>query len=227
MAEDAKRGKIFTRHAKLVAIAARGGGDPDMNPSLRMAIENARAENMPYDNIERAIKKGTGESKDAAQIEEVIYEGFGPGGVALYIEALTDNRNRTVSNVKLIMSKNGGNLGAAGSVGYMFQKKGMIEVSLEGKKRDEIELAAIDAGAEDIRENEGTLEIYTPPQALMQIRGALNKNGIATEGARLTYLPQTEVEVADEALVQKLFDLIDALEAEDDVSTVYTNLRRG
>lgn len=222
-AVDSKRGKIFTRHAKLVAIAARGGGDPDMNPTLRMAIENARAENMPYDNIERAIKKGTGESKDAAQIDEVMYEGFGPGGVALYIETLTDNKNRTVSNVKLIMSKNGGNLGAAGTVGYLFHKKGLIEVSLEGKKRDEIELAAIDAGAEDFKENADLLEIYTSPHDLMKVKTALNQKEIATEGARLTYVPQTTVTIQDEETAKKLLDLIDLLEEDEDVSMVYSN----
>lgn len=224
-AVDKKRGKIFTKHAKLVAIAARGGGDPNMNPSLRMAIENARAENMPYDNIERAIKKGTGESKDAAQIEEIFYEGYGPGGVALYIETLTDNRNRTVSSVKLIMSKKGGNMGSSGSVGYMFQKKGLIEVSPEGKNRDEVELKAIDAGANDFKELEESIEIYTDAQSLMQVRGDLEKAGIKAESAALTFVPTTEVDVNDAETAKKLMDLIEALEEEEDVTTVYSNAK--
>lgn len=239
MATDSKRGKIFTRHAKLVAIAARGGGDPNMNPSLRMAIDNARAENMPYDNIERAIKKGTGESKDAAQIEEVMYEGYGPGGVALYIEALTENRNRTISNLKVIVSKNGGNMGAAGSVGYLFKKKGVIEVPLDGKSGDEhgarsaddIELAAIDAGAEDVQvvepdasgDDGATVEIYTDPQTLMQVRDALEKAGIKVGAARLTYIPQTEVVINDEETARKIVHLLEAIEEDDDVTTVYSN----
>jgi len=222
-ATDKKRGKIFTKHAKLVAIAAHGGGDPGMNPGLRAAIENARAENMPHDNIERAIKKGTGESKDSAQFEEVIYEGYGPGGVALYIETLTDNRNRTISNVKLIVSKKGGNMGAAGSVGYMFQKKGLISVPLEGKNKDEIELAAIDAGASDIKEEGESLEIYTDPQSLMLVRAALEKAGIKTESAGLTYVPTTEVLISDPESAKKLLDLIEAVEEDEDVTTVYSN----
>lgn len=223
MATDAKRGKIFTKHAKLIAVAARGGGDPTMNPSLRMAIDNARAENMPYDNIERAIKKGTGESKDAAQIEEVLYEGFGPGGVALYIETLTDNRNRTISSLKTIVSKNGGNMGAAGSVGYLFKKKGMIDVPLNGKSTDDIELAAIDAGAEDIKVEGELVEVYTDPQALAQVRASLEKAGIKAEAARLTYVPQTEIAVGDEETARKIIQLIEAIESDEDVTTVYSN----
>lgn len=222
-ATDKKRGKIFTKHAKLVAVAARGGADPNMNPTLRMAIDNARAENMPYDNIERAIKKGSGEAKDAAVIEEVIYEGFGPGGVAIYIEALTDNRNRTVSNVKLLVSKNGGNLGSSGSVGYMFSKKGIIEVALDGKSADDIELAAIDAGADDVKEGDEVVEIYTAPNNLMQVKTNLGKNGLKVSSAGLTYVATTLVPLHDEAIARSLFDLIDAVEEDEDVMTVYHN----
>lgn len=249
-AEDARRGKIFTKHAKLVAIAARGGGDPNMNPSLRMAIDNARAENMPRENIERAIKKGTGEGKGAAVMEEVMYEGFGPGGTALYVETLTDNRNRTVTNLKFAMGKHAGNLGAAGSVGYLFKKKGRITIPLKPefvedkfkktappplKSLEEIELAAIDAGAEDVKfdgpvdekgnpaDDDAYVEAYTEPHDLMRVRGSLEKAGIKTKSAALTYLPQTTVTVNDEETARKLLDLISVIEEDEDVNEVFSN----
>lgn len=244
-ATDAKKGKIFTKHAKLVAIAARKGGDPFTNPALRAAIDNAKAENMPVDNIERAIKKGTGEGKDAAQFSEVIYEARGPAGVALLIEALTDNKNRTVSDLKTLMGKQGAALGAAGSVAYLFQHKGLIIAPLKAvedpeskkapplpqtKSPDEIELAAIDAGADDVRvigseESPDEIEIYTDPSVLMQVRSALNSAGVKTGKAVLTYIPTQEVEVADEETAQKVFDLIEAIEDNDDVNTVYHNMK--
>ncbi len=220
---DKKRGKIFTKHAKLIAVAARKGGDPVMNPTLRAAVDNARAENMPVDNIERAIKKGSGESKDAAQIEEVMYEGYGPGGVALYIEALTDNRHRTVANIKNIITKKGGSMVAAGSVSYMFQRKGLIEASPGQKDEDEIELKAIDAGAQDIKNTDGVIEIYTEPRSVMQVKTDLEKAGIKVDSARLTYVPQTEVPVADAETAKKLINLIEAIEEDDDVTEVYSN----
>ena len=220
---DKKRGKIFTKHAKLIAVAARKGGDPNMNPSLRAAIDNARAENMPVDNIERAIKKGTGEAKDAAQIEEVIYEGYGPGGVALYIEALTDNRHRTIANLKNIIGKKGGNMGAAGAVGYLFQRKGLVNVTAGQKSNDEIELAAIDAGAQDIKVSDDIIEIYTEPQAVMQVKKALEASGIKVDSARLTYLAQNAVPVRETETARKLIDLIEAIEEDEDVTEVYSN----
>ncbi len=220
---DKKKGKVFGKHSKLIAIAARKGGDPNMNPSLRAAIDNARAENMPFDNIDRAIKKGSGEGKDGLQVEEVMYEGYGPGGTAIMIETLTDNRNRTIADLKTIMSKNGGNMGASGSVSYLFKKKGLIEVSSSQKSSDEIELEAIDAGAEDIKAGDELIEIYTDPQSLMQVRSSLEKKGIKAESAALTFVPQTESNINDPALAKKLFDLIDALEENDDVTTVYSN----
>jgi YebC/PmpR family DNA-binding regulatory protein len=226
-AEDKKKGKIFTKHAKLIAVAARRGGDPNMNPGLRSAIDNARAENMPYDNIERAIKKGSGEGKDAAQIDEVMYEGYGPGGVAIYIESLTDNRNRTIANLKTIVGKKGGNLGAAGSVGYMFKRRGLIEIPLEettpAKSEDDIELAAIDAGAEDVKKDAGIMEVFTSPQEVMQVKKKLEESGIKVGAARLTYVPQTEVEIKDSETAKKLLDLIEAIEDDDDVTVVYSN----
>lgn len=223
-AEDKKRGKIFTKHAKLVAIAARTGGDPDMNPSLRMAIENARAENMPRENIERAIKKGTGEGKDGVQMQEVFYEGFGPGGAAIYIETLTDNTNRTFTNLKADIAKKGGNLGAAGSVGYLFKKQGLIQISLEGNpKAEDIELAAMDANAEDIKVAEDTVEVYTAPTDLMKIRNQLEQEGVKSKSAAMTYVPLTEVAISDAETAKQLLDLIDKIEEDEDVNTVYSN----
>jgi len=222
-AEDVKRGKIFSKHSKLISIAARHGGDPDMNPGLRIAIENARAENMPRDNIERAIKKGTGDDKSAVQMEEVFYEGRGPGGIALFIETLTDNKNRTVTNLKYIFGKNGGNLGAAGSVGYLFKKRGILNVKTAGKNPEDIELAAIDAGAEDVNVEGDTVEIYTDPSELMKVRGQLESAGIKAESASLIYLPQNEVPVHDEETAKKILNLVDAIEEDEDVSSVYSN----
>jgi YebC/PmpR family DNA-binding regulatory protein len=160
-AADAARGKIFTRHAKLITIAARDGGDPEMNPSLRLAIDNAKKENMPNANIERAIKKGTGEDKDGTQFFEITYEGYAPGGIAVLVSTFTDNKNRTVSSIRSIFSKNGGNLGESGSVSFMFHKKGIILVS---NPSDEIEMAAIEAGAEDVVISEKMLEVSTDPK---------------------------------------------------------------
>lgn len=224
-AEDAKKGKIFTKHAKLIAIAARGGGDPVMNPALRLAIENGRAENMPRENIERAIKKGTGEGKDAVVMEEIFYEGFGPGGAALYVETLTDNRNRTLTNVKFCFTKNGGNFGSAGTVGYLFKKKGVICVALAdtGRGADEIELSAIDAGAEDVLNDGESLIIYTEPTAVMKARAALEAGGVKVASAAQTYVPQTTVKIDDLETARQLLKLIDLIEEDEDVSEVFSN----
>jgi len=224
-AEDAKKGKIFTKHAKLIAIAARGGGDPVMNPALRLAIDNARAENMPRENIDRAIKKGTGEGKDAVVMEEIFYEGFGPGGAALYIETLTDNRNRTLTNVKHVFTKHGGNFGSAGTVGYLFKKKGVINVALKeaGKSSEEIELAAIDAGAEDVVSDNETMTIYTEPTTVMKARAALEAAGVKVSSASQTYVPQTSVQISDPEVAKQLLKLIELIEEDEDVSEVYSN----
>jgi len=194
-----------------------------MNPGLRTAIDNAKAENMPVDNIDRAIKKGSGEAKDAMQIEEVIYEGYGPGGCALYIETLTDNRNRTFSTVKLLMSKNAGNMGSAGAVSYLFNKKGVITASAVAKSAEEIELAAIDAGAEDVRARDEKVEIHTAPQEVMKIKHLLEVAGVKIESAGLTYIPSTNANISDPEIAKKLLNLIEILEEEDDVTTVYHN----
>ncbi len=224
-AEDAKRGKIFTKHAKLIAIAARGGSDPETNSALRVAIDNARLENVPRDNIDRAIKKGSGEGKDAIVMEEIFYEGFGPGGAALYIETLTDNRNRTITNVKHIFTKHGGNFGSAGTVGYLFKKKGVINVNVPeaGKPSDEIELAAIDAGAEDVVTDGETMTIYTEPTVVMKAKAALEAAGIKISSASQTYVPQTNVKIEDAEIAKQLLKLIELIEEDEDVSEVYSN----
>jgi YebC/PmpR family DNA-binding regulatory protein len=222
-ATDAKRGQIFTKHAKLIEVAARSGGDPDMNPSLRAAIDSARSENMPMDKIEKAIRKGTGEDKEGAHIEEVMYEGYGPNGIALYIQALTDNRKRTVANIKNIASKKGGSIGEPGSVAYMFSKKGIITVSLNGQNADEIELDAIDAGAEDIERDKDILRIYTSPTGLMQVKAALEKTGIKVESTEFTFLPRNEINISDQETAKKILNLMEALEEDDDVTNVYSN----
>jgi YebC/PmpR family DNA-binding regulatory protein len=224
-AEDAKKGKVFTKHAKLIAIAARNGGDPVMNPSLRLAIDNARAENMPRENIERAIKKGTGEGKDAVVMEEIFYEGFGPGGAALYIETLTDNRNRTLTNVKHIFTKHGGNFGSAGTVGYLFKKKGVINVKVAeaGKSADEIELAAIDAGAEDVVSDGEIITIYTEPTVVMKAKTAMEAAGVKIASASQTYVPQTNVRIENVEIAKQLLKMVDLIEEDEDVSEVHSN----
>ena len=222
-AEDAKRGKIFTRHAHLITIAARqGGGDPEMNPALRLAIENAKKDNVPAANIERAIKRGTGELKDAAEITEETYEGYGPAGVAFIVEALTDNKNRTFTNIRTIFSKRGGSLGESGSVRWMFERKGIIQLNTEGKDIDALELAAIDAGCEDVEREDGMLLVTTAPNELMQVVEALKKAGVEPEQAELALIPKNTVSVSAED-AQKVMNLIDALEEDPDVSNVHTN----
>lgn len=224
-AEDARRGKIFTKHAKLIAIAARNGSDPETNSVLRVAIDNARAENVPRDNIDRAIKKGSGEGKDAIVMEEIFYEGFGPGGAALYVETLTDNRNRTLTNVKHIFTKNGGNFGSAGTVGYLFKKRGVINITVAeaGKNTDEIELAAIDAGAEDVMSDGETMTIYTQPTVVMKAKEALEAAGVKVASASQTYVPQTNVKIEDAEVARQLLKLVDLIEEDEDVSEVYSN----
>jgi YebC/PmpR family DNA-binding regulatory protein len=219
---DARRGKLFTKLARAVTVAAKaGGGDPDGNPALALAIQKARDASMPKDNIERAIAKGTGEGADAQAYEEVLYEGYGPGGVALLIEALTDNRNRTGSEVRHLLSKHGGNLGEPGSVAYLFEKKGVIAVDGNRYSEDDL-MVAIDAGAEDIGADEDVLEVVTEPAALGAVRAALDEAGIEFESAEITQRPKTRVPL-DEDTAGKLMRLIDALDDNDDVGDVYAN----
>ncbi len=220
--QDAKRGKIFTKLIKEITIAARmGGGDPSSNPRLRTAIQNAKAANMPMKNIENAIRKGTGELP-GVQYEEVIYEGYGPGGVAMYILCTTDNRNRTVSEVRHLLNKYGGNLGETGSVAWMFDKKGIIRVNRANYDEEELMMAAIEAGAEDFKAEDEFYEIFTDYKDLDTVRNALEEQGIKIENAEITYIPQTTVHLEGKEAEQML-KLMDALEDNDDVQNVYAN----
>jgi YebC/PmpR family DNA-binding regulatory protein len=219
---DQRRGQHFTKLSRAITIAAReGGGDVDGNSSLALAVQKARDASMPKDNIERAIAKGTGEGVDADQIETVLYEGYGPGGVALLIEALTDNRNRTGADVRHAFNKHGGNLGEPGSVGYLFDKKGVIVVDASRYDEDDL-LIAVDAGAEDISLDDDVYEIVAEPADLVAVRNALTEAGIALESADVTYRPKSRVPVG-EAEASRLLKLIDMLEESDDVGEVYAN----
>ncbi len=218
--QDAARGKLFGKLAKAIEIAAReGGGNPDFNPTLATAVFKAKSASMPHDNIDRAIKRGTGEI-EGAQYEEIWYEGYGPGGVALYVQILTDNRNRAASDVRSTFTRGGGNLGEPGSVGYLFSQKGLIEV--KGSEED-VMLTALDAGAEDVREGgEDWYEVITPPSALGEVRTALDDAGLEIEAADVTQLPSSTVPVG-EGDARKLLRLIDALDDLDDVQAVFSN----
>jgi YebC/PmpR family DNA-binding regulatory protein len=219
---DQRRGQHFTKLARAVTVAAReGGGDPNGNPSLALAIQKARDASMPKDNIERAIAKGTGEGVDADQIETVLYEGYGPGGVALLIEALTDNRNRTGADVRHAFSKHGGNLGEPGSVSYLFDKQGVIVVDASRYDEDDL-IVAIDAGAEDIVRDEDVYEIITAPGDLVAVRDALSAADIEIESADVTQRPKSRVPL-DEPDAARLMKLIDTLEESDDVGAVHAN----
>jgi YebC/PmpR family DNA-binding regulatory protein len=221
-AEDAKRGKLFTRLAREITLAAReGGGDPETNFKLRLAMDKAKTSNMPKDNIERAIKRGTGELK-GEELEELFYEGYGPNGVAILVQALTDNRNRAVSDVRRVFSKHGGNLGAAGCVAWLFEPKGYITIEVGDEDPEEIALLAIEAGAEDLETGDQLLEIYTDPSALQTLKEALEQQGFAVE-PQLTMLPQSLSQLNVEKTLQTM-RLIDALEELEDVQQVYSNL---
>jgi YebC/PmpR family DNA-binding regulatory protein len=219
---DARRGQHFTKLARAISVAAReGGGDPDGNSALALAIQKARDASMPKDNIERAIAKGTGEGGDADQIETVLYEGYGPGGVALLIEALTDNRNRTGAEMRHLLGKHGGNLGEPGSVSYLFDKRGVIVVDANRYSEDDL-MPAIDAGAEDISLDEDVYEVITEPSDLAAAREALVNAGVEIESSDLMQRPRALVPVG-ESDAAKLMKLIDALEESDDVSAVNAN----
>ncbi len=221
---DAKRGKIFTKHAKLITIAARDGGDnPDMNPGLRTAIANAKADNVPNANIEKAIKKGAGTDKDGVVFSEIMYEGFGPSGTAFYVYVITDNKNRAVTSVKIAFQKNGGNIGEAGTVGWMFEKKGLILAKTANEDLEEAELAVIDAGAEDVEFNDGIFSITTEFTSLMKVRDALEKAGFEIEKAEMNYVAKDPVKIDDKAAAQKIMKLFEALEDDEEVSAVFGN----
>ncbi len=220
-AADAKRGKVFTKLGREITLAARdGGGDPAANPSLRLAVQKARDQNMPVDNIERAIKRGTGEST-AGALEEMTLEGYSPGGAAMLLKIVTDNRNRTVSEVRSIFTKNNASMGEVGCVTWIFQKEGIIAVEADGDT-DEIELAAIDAGAEDVKVDDGIVEIHTKPEVLEAARKSLEESGISVSSAEVTLVPQNKANLDEKTGLQTL-KLIDKLEDIDDVQQVFTN----
>ncbi len=217
-ANDAKRGAVFTKIGNQIAIAARSGTDPDMNPALAMAIEKARQANMPKDNIQRSIDRVA--DKNAAAMEEVTYEGYGPGGVGIIVETATDNRNRTLPEVKTALVKNGGRIADAGSVMFQFTRKGVIRVAETG---EDALLTILDAGAEDASEEDGEIIVYTDAKELMKVRAALVEAGLKVEGAELQYVPNTPVEIQDEETGEKVMKVLDALDDLDDVVNVHTN----
>ncbi len=219
---DAKRGKIFTRLIKEIMVAAKaGGGDPDGNPRLRTAVAAAKAENMPNDNIARAIKRGTGEI-EGAQYEDITFEGYGPGGVAIIVEVLTDNRNRAVSEVRHAFSKNGGNLGESGSVGYMFSKKGMIVVAKDAADEDKLTEIALEAGADDLSADGDYWEITTSPKDFEAVNEAIKKAGLKPESAEVTMVPSTYQKL-EGTQANAMMRLLETLEDLDDTQNVYSN----
>ncbi|MDZ7667790.1 MAG: YebC/PmpR family DNA-binding transcriptional regulator [Desulfotignum sp.] len=221
-AADKKRGKIFTKLIKEITVAARmGGGDIEANPRLRQAVVAAKAQNMPKENFERAIKKGTGEL-EGVSYEEIIYEGYGPGGVAVMVECLTDNRNRTIADVRYMFSKAGGNVGTDGCVGWMFDKKGLIAVAKDAVDEDTLMEVALDAGAEDIKDEGDVFEVITDPGDFEAVQAAVDKAGIACEMAEITRLPQTMTAVTGKE-AEQMVRFMEALDDCDDVQQFYTN----
>ena len=224
---DEKRGKEFTKIAKEITIAARtgGSGDPEANSKLKLAVQKAKEINMPNDNISRAIKKGTGELESEA-IEEILYEGYAPGGVAIMLDIATDNRNRTASEIRHLFSKNNGNLGESGCVAWMFKRAGFISISKDGIGIDEEELMlmALDLGADDVREEEESFEVITSPEVFMEVKEGLEGKGMKLEDADIVMLPENSMEITDPDMAAKVIKLVDLLEDHDDVQNVYTNM---
>ena len=220
-ATDAKRGSLFTKLIKEITIAARSGGKPEANPRLRVAIERAKESSMPSDNIERAVKKGTGEL-EGISYEDITLEGYGPGGVAFYIEGVSDNKNRTTSEVRTIFSKRGGNMAGAGSVAWMFEKKGYIVVSKKMIDEDKLMGIVLDAGAEDLVVEDENYAVKTDTKDFDKVKKALEAAKIATESAEVTFVPKSTVKVTGDD-VRKVLDLVDALEEHEDVQNVYAN----
>lgn len=218
-AKDAARGALFTKLGHAIAIAARNGEDPSMNFALRLAIDKAKAANMPTANIQRSIDRGSGKL-GGDQIQEVLYEGYGPGGVAVLVECATDNINRTYPEVKLAFSKHGGNIAEKGAVAFQFERKGTIRVKGKG---DELMLQALEAGAEDVQEEGEESVVYTDPKEFTKVRDALNDAGVEITEAELTYIPNNTVEVTDAATAGKIMRMMDALEANDDVTNTHVN----
>jgi YebC/PmpR family DNA-binding regulatory protein len=220
---DAERGKVFTRLIKELTVAAReGGGDPDGNPRLRTAIAGAKAANMPSDNIKRAILKGTGQLPGVVY-ESINYEGYGPGGAALYLEVMTDNRNRTVADIRHLLSKYGGNLGASGCVAWMFHKHGVITVDLDKTSEDALMEIALEAGADDVKAETGAFEVIMDPSVLDDVRSAIEAKGIPVASAEVTMIPQTTTKIQKESEASSMIKMLELLEEHDDVQKVYSN----
>ena len=223
-AADAKRGKIFTKVIKEITVAARiGGGDIDGNPRLRLAVQKAKEVNMPQENVTRAIKKGTGEL-EGVQYEETSYEGYGPGGVAIFMEVMTDNKNRTVGELRATLGKNGGNMGENGCVGWIFEQKGLIVVKMSEKGEEELLELAIDAGGDDLQTVDDYYEITTSVESFEPVRKAIEDAGIKTQSSELTRIPQNTVNV-EEKHCKSLLRLMDTLEDHDDIQKVYSNFK--
>jgi YebC/PmpR family DNA-binding regulatory protein len=222
-AADAKRGKLFSKLSRAIIVAAKEGGpDPAGNLALQNAIEKARSYSMPKDNIERAIARGSGADSDAASFEQIVYEGYGPNGVALLVEALTDNRNRTASDVRHLFSKYDGNLGATGAVAWLFERQGVILVP-DTVDEDELTLAAAEGGADDVTLDGSSYQVTVAPESLSAVREAIEAAGLPVDSAELTMVPKTTVEVEEEGVARKVLRLVDALEENDDVQDVYAN----
>lgn len=223
--QDAKRAKVFTKHSRAIAVAAKEGGkDPEYNAALKTAIEKAKADNMPNDNIDRAIAKGVGSGANE-NYETIVYEGYGPAGVAVIVEALTDNKNRTAGNVRYYFDKNGGNLGTSGCVSFMFDKKGQIIIAKEDceLEADDLMMMALDAGAEDFSEQEDSYEVITDPDDFSAVREALEAENIVMADAQVTMIPQTWVELTSEQDIKQMNRILDLLDEDDDVQEVYHN----
>ena len=223
-ATDAKRGQLFSKLSRAIIVASKEGGpDPAANLALQNAIEKARSYSMPKENIERAIARGSGADADAQAFETVVYEGYGPSGVAVIVEALTDNRNRTASDVRHAFEKNDGNLGGSGAVTWLFERRGVVLVAADGVDEDELMLVAAEGGADDVSRDGSSYEIVSAPESLSSVREALDQAGYAIENAELTMVPKTTVEVADQVDAKKVLRLIDQLEESDDVQDVFSN----
>lgn len=221
-AADVKKGIVFTKMAREIMLAAREGGpDPDSNFRLRLALDRARAVNVPRDNIQRAIDRATG-GGDGAQVESIVYEGYGPGGVSVMIEAATDNRNRTASEIRAAFTRHNGKLGESGSVQWLFEQKGIIELDAEGRDADEVALIAIDAGAEDVETEHSTLTVYTPTHSFEKVKGALEAAGLKVESAEVSMRPTNTVHLEGEQ-ARKVLRLVEAIEELDDVQKVHAN----
>ena len=223
-AADAKRGQLFSKLSRAIIVAAKEGGpDPDGNLALQNAIEKARSYSMPKDNIERAIAKGTGADADASSFETVVYEGYGPEGVAVLVEAVTDNRNRTASEVRHAFTKHGGNLGTTGAVAWQFERRGVVLVSADGADEDALVLTAAEAGADDVELDGSSFVVTSAPESVSVVRAALQDAGFAVESVELAMVPKTTVAVSDESMARKIMRLVEGLEDTEDVQDVYAN----